>query len=444
MEKKQVKLIAMMFLSSLFFLAELIGGYSSGSISLIADSFHMLSDVAALFIAFYASKLAKSKDVGPEYSYGLKRAEVLGALINGVSLLALSLTLIIEAIQRYFTPEHVTNPWAVLYVASAGLCMNIVGMFLFHGHGHSHSHTHDHGEQNTLLVPSENVVIEMQRAGENPIQLRENVIRVAQLLHEREASQSEIVEDKHARGSTSGSLHRKHSNCAHDHDHAGHLEDDHRHDERTEVNGGHSHSEEGHSHDGHNHEGHSHGHAHDMNMHGVFLHILGDLLTSLGVITAVLIIIFVDQPWTIYVDPTMSLLITFIIINSTIPLVRSACYILVQGTPHTVSIDALRNDILTVDGVQSVHELHVWQLSDTQTIASVHVVVPRPDDTSASNLLMEERYMMLAASIKNKLHVHGIHSTTVQPEFQSSSEMTTCMLRCTTKDCEEKTCCPPN
>ncbi|KAJ3314725.1 hypothetical protein HDV04_005731 [Boothiomyces sp. JEL0838] len=390
----------------------------------------MLSDVAALFIAFYASKviltnkqLAKSKDVGPEYSYGLKRAEVVGALINGVSLLALSFTLIIEAIQRYFNPEHIQNPWAVLYVAAAGLCMNIVGMFLFHGHGHGHSHSHAHDahEQVTPLVPNENVIIEMQEAGENPIQLRENVIRVAQLLHERETSQSDIsrgVEDRHVRGTTSDSLSRKSDKYSHDHKHE---DEEHTHEDQTEVNQGCNHSEDGHSHRGHSHD-HGHGHSHDMNMHGVFLHILGDMLTSLGVIGAVLIIIFVNHPWTIYVDPTMSLLITFVIINSTIPLVKSACYILVQGTPHTVSIDALRRDILTVDGVVSIHELHVWQLSDTQTIASVHVVVPRPDETSPSTILMEERYMLLAATIKSKLHHHGIHSTTVQPEFQCSSE----------------------
>lgn len=316
----------------------------------------------------------------------------------------------------------IQNPWAVLYVAAAGLCMNIVGMFLFHGHGHGHSHSHAHDahEQVTPLVPNENVIIEMQEAGENPIQLRENVIRVAQLLHERETSQSDIsrgVEDRHVRGTTSDSLSRKSDKYSQDLKH----EDEHIHEDQTEVNQGHNHSEDGHSHRGHSHD-HGHGHSHDMNMHGVFLHILGDMLTSLGVIAAVLIIIFVDHPWTIYVDPTMSLLITFVIINSTIPLVRSACYILVQGTPHTVSIDALRRDILTVDGVVSIHELHVWQLSDTQTIASVHVVVPRPDETSPSTILMEERYMLLAATIKSKLHHHGIHSTTVQPEFQYASE----------------------
>lgn len=121
----------------------------------------------------------------------------------------------------------------------------------------------------------------------------------------------------------------------------------------------------------------------------------------------------------------MSLLITLIIIKATIPLVKSACFILLQGTPSSVSVELLRKDILKLKGVADVHELHVWQLSNTQTIASVHVVVPQPSD-AGSTPLSEGWYMDLAARIKKLLHSHGIHSTTVQPEFiaaESSSSL---------------------
>ena len=115
-------------------------------------------------------------------------------------------------------------------------------------------------------------------------------------------------------------------------------------------------------------------------------------------------------------DPVVSALITMIIVKATIPLVKSASFILLQGTPPSVSVDILRKDILKLKGVADVHELHVWQLSNTQTIASVHVVVPRPVGTSTTPY-DEDWYMDLAARIKNLLHSHGIHSTTVQPEF---------------------------
>ena len=111
---KAEKIQKMIFLSFFFFLLELIFGYISGSIALIADSFHMLSDVASLIIALYShkvfdylQKLAKSRDFGSQYSYGYQRAEVLGALVNGVSLLALCFTLIIEATQRLVSPQSI-------------------------------------------------------------------------------------------------------------------------------------------------------------------------------------------------------------------------------------------------------------------------------------------------------------------------------------------------
>jgi solute carrier family 30 (zinc transporter), member 1 len=130
---KQRKLTSMLMLTLSFFFVELICGYASGSLALISDSFHMLSDVASFIIALLATRLAKTTNHRKELSYGLKRAEVLGALINGVSLLALCFTLVISAIQRFFSPEKIENPKIVLGVAIAGLLVNLVGMFLFHG-----------------------------------------------------------------------------------------------------------------------------------------------------------------------------------------------------------------------------------------------------------------------------------------------------------------------
>ncbi|KAJ3345343.1 hypothetical protein HDU91_007388, partial [Kappamyces sp. JEL0680] len=362
----------------------------------------MLSDVGALFVALYASKLAKNRQIGVEWSFGLQRAEVLGALINGISLLALSFTLIIEALQRYVTASEVENPYMVLYVGSAGLVVNLVGLLLFHDHHH-----HDHQP----LPSSENILDPVHTLDdvEHPIQLGEKVIRVAAILHDRhESAESVVLQDLPV--SDLPEIHALEKGVRHSHSHDGHS---HSHNEEQGSAHGHSHSH--HHHDDEHAHGHGHGHSHgDMNMHGVFLHILGDLLASLGVIATSIVLITVKQHWTVYLDPTASLFITCIIVSSTIPLVRSACYILLQRTPSSVSVESLRRDILQIPGVLGVHELHVWQLSEAQTVASVHVVVPRPE---SSDLLMEERYMQLASAIKIKLHSHGVHSTTVQPEF---------------------------
>lgn len=88
----------MLVLTLIFFLLELVMGYSVGSIALIADAFHMLSDLLTLVVALYAIRLTARTGGHPHLTYGFQRAEILGALINGVFLLALCFTIILESI----------------------------------------------------------------------------------------------------------------------------------------------------------------------------------------------------------------------------------------------------------------------------------------------------------------------------------------------------------
>ena len=85
---------------------------------------------------------------------------------------------------------------------------------------------------------------------------------------------------------------------------------------------------------------------------------------------------------------------------------KSASFILLQGVPPTVSLDEVKDAILAVDGVLSLHELHVWQLSENKLVASVHVLASRSHD-----------FMPVAAKIRKALHHLGIHSSTIQPEY---------------------------
>lgn len=180
--------------------------------------------------------------------------------------------------------------------------------------------------------------------------------------------------------------------AAHRHDdlESGHSHDHHKHPHQR------SHS---HDHNKHDHEGHHHGHAHahDMNMHGVFLHILGDFLGTVAVIISTLIIIFCEGDWKYYMDPLISLLITCLIVTSTIPLVKSASYILLQSMPSHLNIELVREKLGKIEGVIAIHELHVWQLSNTKTVASIHVLL----NHSHSDL-----YMSIAQNIKKCLHVY--------------------------------------
>lgn len=160
--------------------------------------------------------------------------------------------------------------------------------------------------------------------------------------------------------------------------------------------------------------GHSDG---DLNMRGVFLHVMGDALGNIGVIGSALVIWLTSYSWRYYADPAISLIITLIILGSAIPLCKAASRILLQAVPAGISIDDLKADIAELPGILSCHHVHVWQLSDTKLVASLHVQVEYDFKGEGS-----ARYMDLARQIRHCLHEYGIHSSTIQPEFCLNSE----------------------
>ncbi|KAH0558513.1 hypothetical protein GP486_004830 [Trichoglossum hirsutum] len=155
--------------------------------------------------------------------------------------------------------------------------------------------------------------------------------------------------------------------------------------------------------------GHSH---HDLNMRGVFLHVVGDALGNIGVIASALFIWLTTYPWRYYADPLISLVITAIILASAIPLCKAASRILLQAVPAGLNVDDIKADIQELPGVASCHHLHVWQLNDTKLVASLHIEIQFDFQGSGS-----AQYMTLARAVRRCLHAYGIHSSTIQPEF---------------------------
>lgn len=146
---KTGSVLSMLFLTSSFFLVEIIVGYATNSMALVADSFHMLSDIMSLVIGFFALRYSKRSQRTERNTFGWQRAEVLGALVNAVFLIALCFSILVESLKRIAEPEVINNPILVLIVGVAGLLVNVLGLVLFHRHGHGHSHGGSgHGHSN--------------------------------------------------------------------------------------------------------------------------------------------------------------------------------------------------------------------------------------------------------------------------------------------------------
>nr|XP_002124636.1 zinc homeostasis factor 1 [Ciona intestinalis] len=328
-------LICMLIMTSAFFFTEIVVGYSTNSTALVADSFHMLSDVVSLVVGLvaviYSNKTSKTN------TYGWARAEVLGALCNAVFLLSLCFSIVIEAIQRLVEVEPITEPLLVLGVGSAGLAINLIGLLLFHEHAHGHNHSHGHSHD------------------------------------------SHDVKNEHS----------------HDHD------DDPEGEPKVRVTA----AKRGH-----------------LNMKGVFLHVLGDALGSVVVIISALIVNYVQDSWRFYVDPVMSLFIALIIVCSTLPLLKQSAYILLQRPPAHINADELESRLTKIKGVVSVHDLHIWQLSSNQAIASAHLTMHSEDDFGET-----------AHRLRHVFHEAGVHSLTLQPEvYPCKKGMSVCGI----SDCQ--------
>lgn len=127
---KTKALVTMIILNLVFFFVELIVGNISNSNSLVADSFHMLSDLLSFIIALISIKVSK-KSSRTRNTFGWVRAEILGSLINAVFLLALCFSIIVEALGRFFDPRQLKHIDLILGAGTIGLLINLFGILLF-------------------------------------------------------------------------------------------------------------------------------------------------------------------------------------------------------------------------------------------------------------------------------------------------------------------------
>src|SRR5690606_16650080 len=110
----------------------------------------------------------------------------------------------------------------------------------------------------------------------------------------------------------------------------------------------------------------------NLNIKGAYLHVLGDMLGSIGAITASLLILFFGWTWA---DPVISALIAVLVAFSAFRLVRDAANILLEGAPLHINVDEIEREILAQENIFAVHNLHVWCINMQMIILTAHLVV---------------------------------------------------------------------
>ncbi|KTS07118.1 cation diffusion facilitator family transporter [Microbacterium testaceum] len=226
---------------------QIVGAILSGSLALLADAAHMFTDAAALVVALVATAIA-SRPADDRRTFGYQRAEVLGALANGVILIVLCAWVGIEAVQRLLAPaEAEVEGGLMLVVAAVGMVANAISMWL------------------------------LGRAQKRSINVR-----------------------------------------------------------------------------------------------GAYLEVLGDLVGSIAVIIAAIVIVTTGFT---QADAIASLLIAVLIVPRALGLLREVVVVLTESAPVDVQVAEIRQHLRDTDGVVDVHDVHVWQLTRGAPVFSAHVIV---------------------------------------------------------------------
>lgn len=265
------------FAATLSFAAvEAVGGWWAGSLALLGDAVHMLSDATALGLAAVATWIAR-RPPSIRHSYGLGRAEVVAALVNGVFMVVLVLAVAGSAVARLHSPQAVMGG-PVILIALLGLAVNLI---------------------------------------------------IAWILSRGEAT---------------------------------------------------------------------------LNNRAALLHVMGDVLGSVAALAAGSVIYFTG--WT-PIDPLLSLLICVLILVSAVRLLREALHVIMEGVPPYLDLREVGQAMAAVEGVDSVHDLHIWTLSSGMVVLSAHIVLPEMAH-------WEETLQKLHSLVHERF---GIEHITLQPEL---------------------------
>ena len=273
------RLLFAFLITAIFMIAEVVGGLLSGSLALLADAGHMLTDAAALLFALMAVHFAR-RPPNARHTFGWLRLTTLAAFVNAIALVLITILIVWEAIQRFSHPQPVAG-WAMLVIAIAGLLANLFSFWILHSGS---------GEKN-------------------------------------------------------------------------------------------------------------------LNVRAAALHVLGDLLGSVGAIVAAVVILWTG--WT-PIDPILSVLVSCLVLRSAWSLLKESVNELLEGAPSAIDIAALKRNLSrSIPEVRNVHHVHIWLVGE-KPLMTLHVQVVPPHDHDA---LLERIHHFLA-------HEYQIEHATVQMEYQ--------------------------
>jgi len=444
--KAKIQLIVTSILCFLFMMGEIAGGIFANSLALQTDAAHLASDLIAFLVSLFAL-WASGKPATKRMSFGFHRIEVLGALFSIVMIWLLTGILVFMAVQRVIHRDFDIDADAMIITAGCGVAFNIImfgvlhadcapemGKLMKHGHshggggGHSHGgsggHSHGGSGGNHGHSHGGGGLDDGDKQESKRWPFADRSVGDA-VYHDLEGGGDAGPSQRHG----SSQLHSS-SSLPH-RDHPPDLVDNLPHS-RTAMNVNrvpNSESDIGHLSDSLPQSPpelspyspqqvppvKTVAKKQNINVRAAIIHVMGDLIQSIGVLIAAYIIKYRKNESYLIADPICTFVFSILVLGSTITVFRDVMTVLMEATPRDVDFNQLKFDLENIPGVKTAHSLHVWCLTLDKYAIAVHLAVSSSDKQT----ILEQASSML----QQKYH---IHHTTIQVEDFAEEAMSSC------------------
>ena len=321
-----------------FMIIEFICGYLAGSLAIMSDATHLLSDLAGFLISLF-SLIVAMKPADRDFTFGYHRFEVIGALASIFIIWGLTVWLLMAAVWRISHPNPIVG-FLMVCIAAGGLLFNII--------------------MNRILAY--NPVVNSMDSGMGAIKKNSEDNIEINFNNDNNLKES-LLNDNNENKLGLGEEELMHNLKADD----------------------------------------------NPVIRAAYIHILGDMIQSAGVLIAALIIYFFQDthPRVRIVDPICTFCFAIVVLCTTFPVSRDCFYVLLESTPRDLDIESLYSDLSSIEGVISVHDIHLWNISIGRPSIALHIICENPRDT----------LKIATQTCKN----YGIKHCTIQTESKESN-----------------------
>ena len=289
-----------------FMIIEFVCGYIAGSLAIMSDATHLLSDLAGFLISLF-SLIVAMKPADRNFTFGYHRFEVLGALASILIIWGLTVWLLMAAVWRIKHPNPIVG-FLMVCIAAGGLLFNIIMNRVLSYNPVVNSM--DSGMGAIKKNSEDNIDVELNNDNNLKEKLLDNNNNLTeeQLKHNLNADDNPVIR-------------------------------------------------------------------------AAYIHILGDMIQSAGVLIAALIIYFFQDthPGVRIVDPICTFGFAIVVLCTTFPVSRDCFYVLLESTPRDLDIESLYNDLNSIEGVISVHDIHLWNISIGRPSIALHIICDNPN-----------------------------------------------------------------